>query len=132
MSYTIGQSAKLRKTITEADIILFAGISGDANPVHIDEVAARESRFGRRIAHGMLGAGLISAVIGMHLPGPGTIYLNQNLAFRSPIYIGDTVTAYAEIKSLRDDKPIATLITQLLNEEGKTLIEGEAIVLLPS
>lgn len=67
MSYTIGQSARLRKTITEADIILFAGISGDANPVHIDEIAARESRFGRRIAHGMLGAGLISAVIGMHL-----------------------------------------------------------------
>ncbi|XSG74136.1 MaoC family dehydratase [Herpetosiphon llansteffanensis] len=132
MAYTIGQSARLRKTITEADIILFAGISGDANPVHIDEVAARESRFGRRIAHGMLGAGLISAVIGMHLPGPGTIYLNQSLAFRSPIYIGDTVTAYAEIKSLRDDKPIATLMTQLLNEEGKTLIEGEAIVLLPS
>ncbi|MFD3167040.1 MaoC family dehydratase [Herpetosiphon sp. NSE202] len=132
MSYRIGQSATLRKTITEADIILFAGISGDANPVHIDEIAARESRFGRRIAHGMLGAGLISAVIGMHLPGPGTIYLNQHLAFRSPIYIGDTVTAYAEIKSLRDDKPIATLITQLLNEEGKTLIEGEAIVLLPS
>lgn len=132
MSYTIGQSATLRKTITETDIILFAGISGDANPVHIDEIAARESRFGRRIAHGMLGAGLISAVIGMHLPGPGTIYLNQNLAFRSPIYIGDTVTAYAEIKSLRDDKPIATLITKVLNEEGKTLIEGEAIVLLPS
>jgi len=132
MSYTIGQSARLRKTITEADIILFAGISGDANPVHIDEIAARESRFGRRIAHGMLGAGLISAVIGMHLPGPGTIYLNQTLAFRSPIYIGDTVTAYAEIKSLRADKPIATLITQLLNEEAKILIEGEAIVLLPS
>lgn len=131
MNYRVGQQASLRKTITETDIILFAGISGDANPVHIDEIAARESRFGRRIAHGMLGAGLISAVIGMRLPGPGTIYLNQTLAFRNPIFIGDTVTAQAEIIAVRPDKPIATLRTTVINQDGTTVIEGEAIVLLP-
>ncbi|HEY1013820.1 MAG TPA: MaoC family dehydratase [Herpetosiphonaceae bacterium] len=131
MSYAVGQQASLRKTVTEADIILFAGVSGDANPVHIDELAARESRFGRRIAHGMLGASLLSAVLGMRLPGPGTVYLNQTLAFRRPIYIGDTVTAQAEIIALRDSKPIATLRTTLVNQDGELLIEGEAVVLLP-
>lgn len=131
MSYEVGQQASLRKTVTEADIILFAGVSGDANPVHIDEIAARESRFGRRIAHGMLGASLLSAVLGMRLPGPGTVYLNQTLTFRHPIYIGDTVTASAEIIALRDGKPIATLRTTLVNQDGALLIEGEAVVLLP-
>jgi acyl dehydratase len=132
MDYQIGQQAALRKTITEADVVLFAGVSGDANPVHLDELAARESRFGRRIAHGMLGASMISAVLGMRLPGPGTIYLNQTLAFRAPIFIGDTVTAQVEIVALRPDKPIATLRTTLVNQDGALLIEGEALVLLPA
>ena len=132
MTYEIGQQASLRKTITEADVVLFAGISLDTNPVHLDEIAARETRFGRRIAHGMLAAGLISAVIGTRLPGPGAIYLNQTLSFRHPLFIGDTATAQAEITALRPDKPIATLRTTVVNQDGVLLVEGEAVVLLPA
>jgi 3-hydroxybutyryl-CoA dehydratase len=132
MNYQPGQQASLRKTITEADVVLFAGISLDSNPVHVDEIAARESRFGRRIAHGMLAASLISAVIGTRLPGPGTIYLNQTLSFRHPLFIGDTATAQAEIIAVRPDKPIATLRTTVVNQDGVLLLEGEAVVLLPS
>lgn len=129
--FTIGQQASIRKTITEADILLFAGVSGDFNPVHIDEIAARDSRFGRRVAHGMLAGALISAVLGTHLPGPGTIYLNQTLSFRSPVSIGDTITVSVEIISIRQDKPIATLRTTVTNQEGRLVVEGEAVVLLP-
>src|SRR5579875_644958 len=93
----IGQTASLAKTITEADIVLFAAVSLDTNPVHLDEETASQTRFGGRIAHGMLSAGLISAVLGTRLAGPGTIYMGQTLRFRAPVKIGDTVTATAEI-----------------------------------
>lgn len=124
----VGQHASMRKTITEADVVMYAAISGDQNPVHIDDIAARDSRFGRRIAHGMLAAGLISAVLGMRLPGPGTVYLKQTLNFRKPIYINDTVTTSVEIVSIRDDKPIATLATTVTNQDGEVVVEGESLV----
>jgi acyl dehydratase len=124
----VGQRASMRKTITEADVVLYAAISGDQNPVHIDEIAARESRFGRRIAHGMLAAGLISAVLGMRLPGPGTVYLKQSLSFRKPIYINDTVTTTVEVINIRDDKPIATLATRVTNQDGEVVVDGESLV----
>lgn len=124
----VGQHASMRKTITEADVVLYAAISGDQNPVHIDEIAARESRFGRRIAHGMLAAGLISAVLGMRLPGSGTVYLKQTLNFRKPIYLNDTVTTTVEITHIREDKPIATLATTVTNQDGEVVVDGESLV----
>jgi acyl dehydratase len=124
----IGQKASMRKTITEADVVLFGCVTGDQNPVHTDEIAARESRFGRRIAHGMLAAGLISAVLGMRLPGPGTVYLKQSLNFRKPIYINDTVTTTVEVTALRPDKPIATLATRVTNQDGEVVVDGESLV----
>ncbi len=126
----IGQTASIRKTITEADVVLFGCVTGDMNPLHTDDITARDSRFGRRIAHGMLAAGLISAVLGMQLPGPGTIYLKQTLNFRRPIYINDTVTTTVEVKELRDDKPIATLGTTITNQDGELVLEGESLVML--
>lgn len=126
----VGQRARMRKTITEADVVLFACVTGDANPLHTDEMTARDSRFGRRIAHGMLAAGLISAVLGMQMPGPGTIYLKQTLNFMNPIYINDTVTTQVEVTSVREDKPIATLRTWITNQDDVLLVEGESVVYL--
>jgi 3-hydroxybutyryl-CoA dehydratase len=127
----LGQSASFAKTITEADILLFAGVSGDTNPVHIDAEAAARTPFKERIAHGMLSASLISTVLGTRLPGPGTIYLAQNLKFRAPVRIGATVTATAEITALDAEKKRATLKTTC-TVEGKPVIEGEAVVMVPS
>ncbi|HMQ31098.1 MAG TPA: MaoC family dehydratase [Chloroflexaceae bacterium] len=124
----VGQRASMRKTITEADVVLFGCVTGDQNPVHTDEISARESRFGRRIAHGMLAAGLISAVLGMRLPGPGTVYLKQTLSFRKPIYINDTVTTTVVVAAIREDKPIATLTTTVTNQDGEVCVEGESLV----
>jgi 3-hydroxybutyryl-CoA dehydratase len=127
-SLKVGQRASMRRTITEADVVLFAAITGDQNPVHTDELAAKESRFGRRIAHGMVAAGLISAVLGMRLPGPGTIYLKQSLNFHKPIYINDTVTTTVEVTHLRADKPVATLATTVTNQAGEVVVDGESLV----
>lgn len=127
----IGQSASLGKTITEADILMFAAVSMDTNPVHLNAEAASASMFKERIAHGMLSAGLISAVLGTRLPGPGTIYLGQQLRFRRPVKIGDTVTATCEVTALDPDKKQATLRT-VCTVVGKTVIDGEALVLPPS
>lgn len=127
----VGQRASIRKTITESDVVLFGCVTGDQNPLHTDELAARESRFGRRIAHGMLAAGLISAVLGMQMPGPGTIYIKQTLSFHKPIYINDTVTTVVEVAAIREDKPIATLTTRITNQDGVLVVEGESLVLLP-
>jgi 3-hydroxybutyryl-CoA dehydratase len=127
---SVGQTASLGKTITEADILMFAAVSTDTNPVHIDAEAAKASIFKERIAHGMLSAGLISAVLGTRLPGPGTIYLGQTLRFRAPVRIGDTVTATVEITALDPAKQRATLKTTC-SVAGKPVIEGEAQVQLP-
>ena len=124
----IGQTARLAKTITEADILLFAAVSLDTNPVHLDADTAAASVFKERVAHGMLSAGLISAVLGTKLPGAGTIYLAQTLRFRAPVRIGDTVTAEAEVTALDAEKKRATLRTTCF-VKGKAVIEGEATVM---
>jgi 3-hydroxybutyryl-CoA dehydratase len=128
---SVGQSASFAKTVTEADILLFAGVSGDTNPVHINEEAAAASIFKGRVAHGMLSAALISTVLGTRLPGPGTIYMSQNLKFRAPVRPGQTVTATATVTALNPEKKRATLAT-ICTVEGKPVIEGEAVVQVPS
>lgn len=128
---SVGQSASFGKTITEADILLFAGVSGDTNPVHINAEAAAASMFKERIAHGMLSASLISTVLGTRLPGAGTIYLAQNLKFRAPVKIGETVTATVTVTTLDPAKKRVTLNT-VCTVAGKPVIEGEATVMVPS
>jgi len=126
---SLGQSASFAKTITEADILLFAAISGDTNPVHINAEAAAASMFKERIAHGMLSASLISTVLGTKLPGAGTVYLGQNLKFKAPVRIGQTVTATVVITALDAARKRVTLSTTC-TVEGKAVIEGEAIVMV--
>ncbi|MBA4157395.1 MAG: MaoC family dehydratase [Gemmatimonadetes bacterium] len=128
---TVGQSAEFTKTVTETDVVLYAGITGDLNPAHIDAVSAEAGRFGGRIAHGMLSAGLISAVLGTRLPGPGTVYLSQSLRFLRPVRIGDTVTARVEIAELLTAKRRVRLATRCVNQEGKAVLDGEALVWVP-
>ena len=124
----IGDDASLSRTITEADIVNFAGITGDFNPVHVDAEYAQQSMFGERIAHGMIMAGLISAVLGMHLPGPNAIYLGQALKFTAPVKIGDTVTVTATVTEKRDDKRIIKLRTTVSNQKGEMVVDGNAVV----
>lgn len=126
-----GASASLDKTVSDADVRGFAAISLDDNPVHLDEDYAKTTRFGARIAHGMLAASLVSAVLGTRLPGPGTVYLGQSLSFKGPVFIGDTITATATVKAVRSDKPIVTLETVVTNQRGETILTGEAVVLVP-
>jgi 3-hydroxybutyryl-CoA dehydratase len=127
----VGQTASLGKTITEADVLLYAAVSTDTNPIHIDAEAAKQSLFGERIAHGMLSAGLISAVLGTRLPGPGSLYMRQSLRFAAPVKIGDTVKATVTVTALNEEKKRATLST--VCAVGDTVvIEGEAYVQVPS
>lgn len=126
-----GDAAELSRTVTESDLTLFAGLTGDFNPVHVDAVAAEASPFGGRIAHGMLTAGMISAVLGTRLPGPGCIYVRQTLRFTRPVRIGDTVTARVEVTEVRREERRVLLDTTCRNQEGETVLEGEAEVLIP-
>ena len=126
----VGQSAMFGKTVSEADIAAFAGVSGDTNPIHLHEGFARTSRFGQRIAHGMLGGSYISTVIGTKLPGPGAIYVSQTMNFMAPVIVGDTITAVATVTAIDDRRRRVTLKTQCLNGE-KVVIDGEAVVLVP-
>lgn len=128
---SVGDSASLAKTITEADILLYAAISMDTNPVHLDAEAAKQGPFGERIAHGMLAAALISGVLGTKLPGPGAIYMRQSLRFAAPVKIGQTVKATVEVLSLNPDKHRATLRTTCTVGD-ELVIEGEAYVQVPS
>ncbi len=128
----IGQTASFTKTVSETDIYLFAGITGDMNPAHVDAVSAAEGMFKQRIAHGMLSASFISTVLAMQLPGPGTIYVGQNLQFRAPVFIGDTVTATVECTEKLDERKWAKFKTTVTNQEGKTLVAGEATVIPPA
>lgn len=130
MALQVGDTASLTKTITDEDIRAFADLTGDYNPVHLDDEFARTTRFGRRIAHGMLSAGLISSVLANKLPGRGTVYLSQTLSFVAPVYPGDTVTARVTVAKVRDDKPIVTLETVCFNQKQETVIKGEAVVLV--
>jgi 3-hydroxybutyryl-CoA dehydratase len=126
-----GMNASISKTITDADIVLFSGVSTDTNAVHLNEEFAKTTMFGGRIAHGMLSAGLISAVLGNRLPGPGTIYMGQTLKFKAPVRPGDTVTATATVKEVIVEKKRVVLET-VCTVGGKVVIEGEATMLCTS
>lgn len=126
-----GMSASIAKTITEADIVLFSAVSTDTNAVHLNEEFAQTTMFKGRIAHGMLTAGLISAVLGNRLPGPGTIYLGQTLKFKAPVRPGDTVTATATVKEVIVEKKRA-IIETVCTVNGKVVIEGEATMMCTS
>ena len=125
---SIGSQAVLSRTITEDDILLFALVSGDHNPIHLDAGYAERSFFGKRIAHGFLIGSLISAVLGNDLPGPGSIYLGQTLKFLAPIHIGDTVTVTVKVVARRQEKRIVTLHTEGTNQQGTLVLSGEATV----
>jgi 3-hydroxybutyryl-CoA dehydratase len=127
---TLGSTAAMTRTVTAEDLEAFARITGDTNPAHFDDQFARACRFDGRVAHGMLVAGHISAVLGTMLPGPGSIYLNQTLSFKAPVYIGDIVTTTVTVIHVRDDKPVITLRTSCTNHRGELVIEGEAAILL--
>jgi 3-hydroxybutyryl-CoA dehydratase len=127
----VGRTASIGKTISEADILMFTAVSLDTNPIHLDAEAAKRSVFGERIAHGMLSASLISALLGTKLPGPGSIYMRQSLRFAAPVRIGDTVVATVEVVSLNPEKKRATLKTICMVGD-ELVIEGEAYVQVPS
>lgn len=126
----VGDNASLRKTITEADVLLFAAISLDTNPAHLDAVQAGQSRFGGRIAHGMLTGSLISGVLGTKLPGAGTIYLEQTLRFLEPVRVGATVEARVEVVEV-GDKGRVRMHTSCTDENGKIVVDGHALVIAP-
>ena len=125
-----GDKASRTQTISDEMVRSFAALTGDTNPVHLDDAYAAGTRFGRRIAHGMIAAGLISATLANDLPGPGTVYLSQTLQFKAPVYPGETITATVQVKSVRPDKPIATFSTVCTNQDDKVVLEGEAVVLV--
>lgn len=127
----VGDQASFTKTIAECDVYGFAGITGDLNPAHTNEVYAEQTFFKKRIAHGMLGASLISTVLGMQMPGPGTIYMKQSLTFLAPMYFGDTITAVVEVVEKMEEKKRLRLKTTCVNQEGKVVIDGEALVSPP-
>jgi acyl dehydratase len=128
---TIGDSASLSKTFSDENVRSFAEISGDKNPVHLDDEYAAGTQFKQRLVHGMLTAGLISAVLGTKLPGPGSIYLSQSINFRAPVYINDTITATVTVLKIRDGKPIVTLETVCKNQDDMVVLDGEAVLLVP-
>lgn len=125
----VGDKDSVSKVVTGEDVADFARISTDNNPVHLDEEFAKTTQFGRRIAHGMFGAGLISAAIGTKLPGYGTIYMGQDLKFKRPVYLGDTITAWVEVVEKMDEKKRLKLKTWVENQDGKVVIDGEALVM---
>ncbi len=126
----VGDKAFMSKTITEHDIYTYAGLVGDFNPVHVNEEEAKKTMFGGRIAHGMLVAGFVSTVLGTGLPGAGTIYITQNLKFLAPVRIGDTITAEVEILEKYEEKKRFKVRTRVYNQEGKTVLDGDALVML--
>jgi 3-hydroxybutyryl-CoA dehydratase len=129
---SIGDSATFSKTISESDVYLFAGITGDLNPAHVDAVSAGRGMFKQRIAHGMLTGSFISTVLAMQLPGPGTIYVSQTLNFRAPVFFGDTLTARVEAIEKLEQRRWVKFKTTVTNQDGKTVVEGEAVVIPPS
>src|ERR1044071_10119719 len=129
MTFSVGDSAEITKKIEQSDIDAFASVTGDHNPVHVDEEFAEATRFGKRIAHGMLTASLISAVLANKLPGAGSVYLGQTLQFVAPVFPGDEITARVTVKEIREDKPIVKLETICANQRDEIVIRGEATVL---
>lgn len=127
----VGMHDVFAKTITDADIVAFAGVSGDTNPVHLNSEFASKTMFKDRIAHGMLSASFISAVIGTKMPGPGAVYVGQTLKFKAPVKVGDTVQAHVTVQELLDDKKFAVLKTEC-TVDGKPVLTGEATIMVPS
>jgi 3-hydroxybutyryl-CoA dehydratase len=127
----LGDAAEFSKTVTESDVYLYAGITGDLNPAHLNEAYAKNTFFKTRIAHGMLTAGFISNILGMQLPGPGTIYMRQSLSFLAPVRFGDTITARAEVVEVIAEKNRVRLKTTCTNQDGTVVLDGEAMVSPP-
>jgi 3-hydroxybutyryl-CoA dehydratase len=126
--FRVGDTTTFSKTITEADILLFAGVSGDHYPLHVDAEYAATTRFGQRVAHGMLTASLLSAVNGLMLRKPGGIYVEQSMRFRRPVFIGDTLTARSEVVELITAKRRLRVRTSIVNQHGKTVVDGEGVL----
>lgn len=129
MKPEIGQTATIEKTLDKQTVEAFASVSEDYNPIHLDEDFAKTTQFERPIVHGMLASSLISGLLASKVPGAGSIYLGQSLKFVRPIFVGETVTAIVEVTSVRDDKPIAVISTQVLNANGEIAVDGEATVM---
>lgn len=127
---SVGKSVERSREMTESLVNAYAELTGDFSPVHVDEAAAKKTRFGTRIAHGMLSAGILSATFGMDLPGPGSIWVAQTLKFKQPVKVGDTITWRVEVKELFPEKKRATLSTVCRNQRGEIVIEGEGTILL--
>mgnify|MGYP001027201912 CR=1 FL=1 len=127
----LGDKASFQKTISESDVYLYAGITGDINPAHINEEVSKDTMFKGRVAHGMLTAGLVSAVLGVHLPGPGTIYLSQELKFTAPVKFGDTIKAEVEVIEKIDEKNRIKLSTICTNQNQDIVLKGVATVMPP-
>ena|SRR5688572_9531044 len=130
MELKVGDTFSTDRLVTDELIRKFADVSGDHNPIHLDEDTAAKTRFGRRIAHGMLSGAFISAVLGYELKERRIVYLSQTLKFTLPVFIGDTVTSTATVTKIRDDKPVVTLATVCTNQDGETLVTGEAVVMI--
>ncbi len=132
MDLKVGDKFSTSKQITDSVVRAFAELSGDYNPIHLDEEFAKTTRFGRRIAHGMISGALISAVLGYQLKDRKVVYLSQNMRFTAPVFIDDTVTATATVTNIRADKPIVTIETVCTNQNGETVVKGEGkIMVLP-
>ena len=127
----VGDTAKFSKTVSESDVYLFAGITGDLNPAHVSEEFAKDTFFKTRIAHGMLSASFISTVIGTMLPGPGSVYMRQEANFLAPVKFGDTITAVVEVAEIIADKKRVRLKTYCINQEKTIVVDGEALVSPP-
>lgn len=130
MEVKVGDSFSRSREITDELVRSFAEVSGDLNPIHVDEEFAKTTRFGRRIAHGMLSGAFISAVLGLEFAEKRTVYLSQTMKFTAPVYLGDTVTAVATVTNIREEKNIVTLETICSNQNGETVVEGEALVMV--
>jgi acyl dehydratase len=126
MSVTVGQRASRQLTLTAAHVRSFAEISGDYNPLHFDEAFASKTKFGRLVVQGGLTTGLLHALVAMDMPGPGTVFLSQNWKFTAPVFIGDTITAEAEVLSVHESKPVTQLGVTVTRDDGSTVLEGEA------
>ena len=127
----VGDAARFSKTISESDVYMFAGVTGDLNPAHVNEEYAKGTFFKTRIVHGMLTASLISTVVGTMLPGPGTVYMRQEVSFLAPVNFGDTITAIVEVSEIIADKKRVRLKTYCINQENQTVVDGEALVSPP-
>ncbi|MEC5272433.1 MaoC family dehydratase [Caldifermentibacillus hisashii] len=129
--FLIGQSASWSKTITETDVVLYAGLSGDFNPIHLDKEYAKNTRFKQRIAHGLLTTSLLSQLLGMYLPGKGSVYMEQTIRFTAPVYIGDTITATVTVQEFLEERHILKLLTECKNQNNQVVLTGTATMLVP-